>query len=66
MRFPQGDWYLVPILETIYYGLAAYYERQPGDSRITDNSIGAVIESRRSINVEFTIASSDRHNQGAK
>ena len=66
MRFPQGDWYLVPILETIYYVLAAYYERQPGGSRITDNSIGAVIESRRSINVEFTIASSDRHNEGAK
>jgi methylene-fatty-acyl-phospholipid synthase len=27
MRFPHNDWYLLPILETIYYALAAYYER---------------------------------------
>src|SRR5262245_41178847 len=27
MRFPNADWYWLPLLETIYYGLAAYYER---------------------------------------
>jgi methylene-fatty-acyl-phospholipid synthase len=27
MRFPHGDWYFLPALETIYYGLGAYLER---------------------------------------
>jgi methylene-fatty-acyl-phospholipid synthase len=27
MRFPHDDWYLLPILETVYYILGAYYER---------------------------------------
>jgi methylene-fatty-acyl-phospholipid synthase len=27
MRFPHDDWYLLPILETVYYSLGAYFER---------------------------------------
>jgi phosphatidyl-N-methylethanolamine N-methyltransferase len=27
MRFPHDDWYLLPALETVYYGLGAYFER---------------------------------------
>lgn len=27
MRFPHDDWYLLPILETVYYMLGAYYEQ---------------------------------------
>jgi methylene-fatty-acyl-phospholipid synthase len=27
MRFPHDDWVFLPILETIYYGVAAYFER---------------------------------------
>lgn len=27
MRFPHDDWILLPILETAYYSLGAYYER---------------------------------------
>jgi protein-S-isoprenylcysteine O-methyltransferase Ste14 len=27
MRFPHDDWCLIPIIETCYYGLAAYFER---------------------------------------
>ncbi|MGB7952244.1 MAG: methyltransferase [Candidatus Binatia bacterium] len=27
MRFPQDDWYLLPVLETVYYTLGAYLER---------------------------------------
>ena len=26
-RFPHDDWYLIPILETVYYALGAYFER---------------------------------------
>jgi len=27
MRFPHDDWYLLPALETAYYGLGAHFER---------------------------------------
>jgi methylene-fatty-acyl-phospholipid synthase len=27
MRFPYDDWYLLPAIETVYYGLGAYLER---------------------------------------
>ena len=27
MRFPYNDWYLLPVLETGYYALGAYFER---------------------------------------
>jgi methylene-fatty-acyl-phospholipid synthase len=27
MRFPHDDWYLIPVVETLYYGLGAYFER---------------------------------------
>lgn len=27
MRFPHHDWYLIPMLETVYYALGAYYEQ---------------------------------------
>jgi hypothetical protein len=27
MRFPHGDWYLLPALETVYYALGARFER---------------------------------------
>lgn len=27
MRFPYDDWYLIPVVETFYYGLGAYLER---------------------------------------
>ena len=27
MRFPHGDWYLVPAIETVYYVLGAYFEQ---------------------------------------
>jgi methylene-fatty-acyl-phospholipid synthase len=27
IRFPHDDWYLLPLLETVYYVLAAFYER---------------------------------------
>ena len=27
MRFPHGDWYLLPTLETVYYVLGAYFEQ---------------------------------------
>ncbi len=27
MRFPHDDWYIVPVLETVYYALGAYFER---------------------------------------
>jgi methylene-fatty-acyl-phospholipid synthase len=27
MRFPHDDWYLLPILETLYYVLGAYFEQ---------------------------------------
>jgi len=27
MRFPYDDWYLLPVLETVYYGFGAYFER---------------------------------------
>ena len=27
MRFPHEDWYLLPVLESIYYTLGAYFER---------------------------------------
>ena len=27
MRFPHGDWYLLPMLETAYYVLGAYFEQ---------------------------------------
>jgi len=27
MRFPHDDWYLLPALETVYYGSGAYFER---------------------------------------
>ena len=27
MRFPVDDWYLLPVLETLYYGFGAYFER---------------------------------------
>ncbi len=27
MRFPHDDWYLLPALETVYYGLGVYFER---------------------------------------
>jgi hypothetical protein len=26
MRFPADDWYLLPVLETLYYGFGAYFE----------------------------------------
>jgi len=26
-RFPHDDWYLLPVLETVYYALGAYFER---------------------------------------
>jgi methylene-fatty-acyl-phospholipid synthase len=27
MRFPHDDWYLLPIVETVYYALGAYFEQ---------------------------------------
>jgi len=27
MRFPHHDWYLIPVLETAYYALGAYFEQ---------------------------------------
>lgn len=27
MRFPADDWYLLPVLETVYYAVGAYFER---------------------------------------
>lgn len=27
MRFPHDDWYILPLLETVYYSLGAYLER---------------------------------------
>ena len=27
MRFPHDDWYLIPLLETVYYAVGAYFER---------------------------------------
>src|SRR5262249_19367313 len=27
IRFPHDDWYLLPTLETVYYGLGAYLEQ---------------------------------------
>ena len=27
MRFPHGDWFVLPALETVYYALGAYYEQ---------------------------------------
>jgi methylene-fatty-acyl-phospholipid synthase len=27
MRFPHDDWFFLPVLETVYYILAAYFER---------------------------------------
>jgi methylene-fatty-acyl-phospholipid synthase len=27
MRFPHDDWWMLPILETVYYALGAYFER---------------------------------------
>jgi hypothetical protein len=27
MRFPHDDWYLLPVLETVYYFCGAYFER---------------------------------------
>lgn len=27
MRFPHDDWILLPLVETLYYGVGAYYER---------------------------------------
>lgn len=27
MRFPHGDWFVVPAIETVYYAVGAYYER---------------------------------------
>lgn len=27
MRFPHDDWYWLPALETVYYGIGAYFER---------------------------------------
>lgn len=32
MRFPHDDWYWLPLLEAIYYGIGAYFERDPGES----------------------------------
>ena len=26
MRFPHGDWIVLPLLETAYYAIGAYYE----------------------------------------
>lgn len=28
MRFPCDDWYVLPLLETVYYVLGAYYEHE--------------------------------------
>lgn len=28
MRFPCEDWYVLPLIETLYYVLGAYYERE--------------------------------------
>jgi phosphatidyl-N-methylethanolamine N-methyltransferase len=28
MRFPHNDWYVVPALESVYYGVGAYLERE--------------------------------------
>jgi len=28
MRFPHEDWYLIPALESVYYGVGAYLERE--------------------------------------
>jgi len=30
LRYPNEDWLFLPLLETIYYGLAAHLERLPG------------------------------------
>jgi hypothetical protein len=27
MRFPHGDWYMLPVLQTAYYGLGTYLEQ---------------------------------------
>ena len=27
MRFPHGDWYILPMLETVYYAVGTYYEQ---------------------------------------
>ena len=27
MRFPHGDWFVLPVLETVYYALGAHYEQ---------------------------------------
>lgn len=27
MRFPHDDWFILPLLETVYYALGAYFER---------------------------------------
>jgi hypothetical protein len=27
MRFPHGDWYVIPALESVYYLAGAYLER---------------------------------------
>ena len=27
MRFPHGDWFVLPALETVYYAMGAYYEQ---------------------------------------
>jgi phosphatidyl-N-methylethanolamine N-methyltransferase len=29
MRFPHNDWYVIPALESVYYGAGAYLEREP-------------------------------------
>ena len=35
MRFPAHDWLFVPVLETVYYAVGAYFERDsiPTDGR---------------------------------
>ena len=31
MRFPHDDWYWLPLLETVYYAIGAYWERDVGE-----------------------------------
>lgn len=33
MRFPHDDWYILPILETVYYLLGGYFEQPNGHMR---------------------------------